>query len=137
LNAVIQSFVTGFPMFALHIGTALGLLILGVAIYVILTPHKELTEIEAGNAAAGLSLAGLVVGLAIPLAAALETATNLYDIAIWGAVTLLMQLAVFAVLNVILHGLSRRIRQREMGAAMLLVGAKISVALILAAALKG
>jgi putative membrane protein len=137
MNAVIQSFVSGFPQFALQTGATLLLLVIGTAIYVVLTPHKELREISEGNAAAGLSLAAMVVGLAIPLAAALETATNLYDVAIWGAVALLVQLLAFSVISLVLHELPRRIRQRELGAAMLLGGANIGVALILAAALKG
>ena len=48
-----------------------------------------------------------------------------------------MQLAVFRLIDLMLHGLPARIAKGEMSAAALLVGAKIATALILAAAVAG
>ena len=64
----------------------------------------------------------------------LTSSTSLIDIAVWGATTLAVQLAVFRLTDLMLHGLPQRIQEGEVSAAALLVGAKIATALILAAA---
>jgi putative membrane protein len=51
--------------------------------------------------------------------------------------TVVIQLLAFRLVDMILTGLPQRIRDGEVSAAVLLVGAKISTALILAAALTG
>ena len=66
-TAPINAFVAGFPDFIIQLGVALGLFILSLIIYVLMTPHKELALIRAGNPSASLAFAGVVVGLAIPL----------------------------------------------------------------------
>jgi putative membrane protein len=47
-----------------------------------------------------------------------------------------VQLLVFRIIDLILHGLPQRIQEGEMSAATLLVGAKVGSALILAAAMR-
>jgi len=49
----------------------------------------------------------------------------------------LVQLLIFRLVDLVLHGLPRRIQDDEMAAAAMLVGAKIATALILAAAVSG
>ena len=51
--------------------------------------------------------------------------------------TVALQLLAFRLVDMLLTGLPQRIRQGEIAAAILLVGAKLSTALILAAALTG
>jgi putative membrane protein len=130
----IQAFATGFPVFLAHSLATFAILLVGAAIYVLLTPHKEITLIREGNSAAAVSLAGVLVGLAIPLAASLRASTNLVEIGLWGAVTVVVQLLVFRLVDMLLRGLPRRIADGELAAAALLVGAKIATALVIAAA---
>jgi len=130
----IQAFAAGFPVFLAHAGVTVLILLLAAALYVLLTPHKEITLIREGNTAAALSLAGVLLGLAIPLAASMKASTNLIEIGLWGVVTVVVQLLVFRLVDMILRGLPRRIQDGEMSAAALLVGAKIATALIVAAA---
>ena len=130
----IQAFAAGFPVFLLHTGVTVAILFAAAAIYVLLTPHKEITLIREGNEAAAVSLGGVLVGLAIPLAASLRASTNVIEIGLWGAVTVLVQLLVFRMVDMILRGLPKRIQEGEMAAAALLVGAKIATALVIAAA---
>ena len=68
----IQAFATGFPVFLLHAGVTVVILFLAAAVYILLTPHKEITLIREGNAAAAISLGGVLIGLALPLAASLK-----------------------------------------------------------------
>jgi putative membrane protein len=133
----ITAFAGGFPTTMFHAGVALLILILGVALYVLLTPHKEVALIREGNAAAAVSLGGIMLGLAIPLATSLAASKTPLEIAIWGAATIVVQLLVFRVVDMVLQGLPQRISEGEMSAAALLVGAKLSTALILAAAMAG
>ena len=133
----IQAFATGFPITLLHFGVTLTILFAAAAIYVMLTPHKEITLIREGNSAAAVSLAGVLVGLAIPLAVSLKASTTLIELALWGAATVLVQLLIFRLVDLVLRGLPKRIQDGEMAAAGVLVGAKLATALILAAAVSG
>ena len=130
----IPAFAAGFPIFLAHSGVTVAILFAAAALYVLLTPHKEITLIREGNAAAAISLAGVLVGLAIPLAASLKASTNVIEIGLWGAVTVVVQLLVFRLTDLILRGLPKRIQEGEISAAALLVGAKLATALVIAAA---
>jgi len=59
------------------------------------------------------------------------------EIALWGVTTIVVQLALFWLVDLLLRGLPQRIKQGEMAAAALLVAAKLAVAAILAAAVSG
>lgn len=133
----IQAFATGFPITLLHIAVTMLILLGAAALYILLTPHKEIALIRDGNAAAAVSLGGVLLGLSIPLAVSLQASTNLIEIGLWGAATVVVQLLVFRLVDVMLHGLPRRIQGGEMSAAALLVGAKLATAVIVAAAVTG
>ena len=133
----IQAFATGFPITLLHAGITVVILFAAAALYVMLTPHKEIALIRDGNASAAVSLGGVLVGLAIPLAVSLKASTTLIELARWGVAITLVQLLVFRLGDLVLHGLPRRIQDDEMAAAAMVVGAKLATALILAAAVSG
>lgn len=130
----IQAFAAGFPVFLAHAGVTVIILFAAAALYILLTPHKEITLIREGNTAAALSLSGVLLGLAIPLSASLKASTNLIEIGLWGAVTVVVQLLVFRLVDMILRGLPKRIQEGEISAAALLVGAKLATAIVIAAA---
>ena len=130
----IQAFASGFPVFLVHSGVTVVILFAAAALYILLTPHKEITLIREGNTAAAVSLGGVLLGLAIPLSASLRASTNVIEIGLWGVVTVFVQLLVFRLVDLILHGLPKRIQDGEVAAAALLVGAKLATALVIAAA---
>jgi putative membrane protein len=133
----IQAFATGFPITLLHAGVTILILLAAAVIYVLMTPHREISLIRAGNAAAAMSLGGVLIGLAIPLAASLSSSTSMIEIGVWGASTVVLQLLIFRLVDMLLRGLPQRIQEGEVSAAALLVGAKIATALIIAAAVSG
>ncbi|MEM6534876.1 MAG: DUF350 domain-containing protein [Pseudomonadota bacterium] len=135
MTATLNSFQQGFPVFLLWTGTAGLLLLVASSIYVLLTPWKELALVKNGNGAAGLALAGAVVGLAIPIASCLASSTTLLDLLLWGSVALLLQLLTYRLIDMILRDVPDRIQNDEAGAAIVLVASKISVAMLLAAGL--
>jgi putative membrane protein len=133
----IQAFATGFPITLLHAGVATLILFLGALLYILLTPHREITLIREGNAAAAVSLSGVLVGMSIPLAVSLNASTSMIEIAVWGLSTVVVQLLIFRLVDLLLRGLPQRIQEGEVAAAALLVGAKLATALIIAAAVAG
>lgn len=131
----ITAFAGAFSEFMMQLGAALGLFIAGLVIYVLLTPHKELALIREGNASASLAFGAVIVGLAIPMASCLEHALSVWDILIWGVVTILIQLIAFRVTDMILRGLPRRIAEGDVAAAIMLMSVKLGVGLLIAGAL--
>ncbi|MBL8544133.1 MAG: DUF350 domain-containing protein [Hyphomonadaceae bacterium] len=134
MTADINAFVSGFPDFIVQLGVALGLFVASLVIYVLMTPHKELALIRAGNPSAALAFGGVVVGLAIPLGSCLAHAFSVFDLLIWGVVTLLIQLLAFRFADIFLRGLPRRIAEGDVAAAVFLMSVKIGLALILSGA---
>ncbi len=133
----LQSFLAGFPNLLLHLGVTLGLLAAAAALYTRITPHDEIALIRHGNAAAAISYSGAVLGLAIPLAFCMAASVSVWDILIWGVVTLLLQLLALRVIEAVMQGMSHRIEAGEVGPAVLLFSVKLSVAAINAAAVTG
>ncbi len=129
----LQAWASGFPLVLLHAGVTLLILVAGAALYALITPHREIQLIREGNSAAAVSFGGILISLAIPLAVSLAASKSMLDIALWGAATLFVQLLVFRLADLVLHGLPQRIQEGEMSAAALLVCAKLATALILAA----
>lgn len=135
MTATLESFRQGFPDFLLMTGTAGLLLLVASTIYILLTPWKELALVRGGNGAAGLALAGAITGLAIPIASCLASSLTLVDLLLWGSVALLLQLLTYRIIDMILRDIPTRIQNDEAGAAIVLIAAKLAVALLLAAGL--
>jgi len=134
-SAPLNAFVAGFPNFIIQLGVALGLFVASLIIYVLMTPHKEFALIRAGNPSAALAFGGVVVGLAIPLGSCLAYAFGLWDLIIWGVITLLLQLLAFRFADMFLRGLPRRIAEGDVAAAVFLMSVKIGLALIISGAI--
>ncbi|WOK35854.1 DUF350 domain-containing protein [Sphingomonas sp. C3-2] len=137
MEPVLQSLVSGLPILLLHLGVALSVFLLALFAYLWLTPHKEMALIREGNQAASISLGGAAIGLAIPLAYCLQSSINIWDLVVWGAVTLLIQIIAFRGVDLILHDLPKRIEHDERSAAIFLATVKIAVAMLNAAAVSG
>lgn len=137
LAALWQALNSGLPVLLLHFATTLALLLVGVLCYVWLTPFRERELIRAGNAAAGLALAGALVALAVPLAATLAVSAIWLDIVLWGAVAVSIQLvAAFAVMA-LFRDFRAAIEDGNVAAAALLVGVQLAIALLNAGAMAG
>ena len=89
----------GLPAFLLYFSLAMALLGLFIAVYVAVTPYKELTLIREGNQAAAISLGGAVVGFVLPLARAVTQSVSALDLVVWGLVALVVQVVVFFVVG--------------------------------------
>ena len=134
MDAVIQSFLSGLPILLLHFSLTIFMLGLGAIIYVLVTPYHEIKLIKKGNSAAALSLSGALIGMGIPLSVAMAGSVNAFDILVYGAVSLVLQLVAYRVTDFVLKGIPERIENGEISAAITMVGIKISISLINAAA---
>src|SRR5687767_1046677 len=133
MDAVIQSIITGLPVLAMHLAVAFAVLAAGIFIYMRITPWEDIRLVRGGNSAAAVALGGAILGLAVPLSACLSGSVSVLDILLWGLITMIIQIVVFRVVDLLLQGLPKRIEAGEMSAAILLVFVKLSVAVIVAA----
>jgi putative membrane protein len=134
---IFASALRALPVFLLHMGVTLAILMLGVLVYMWFTPHHEARLLREGNVAAATSFGSAVLGLALPLAVCLARSVNVPDIVVWGIVALVVQLATFFVMSFIFKDLSSRIENGDMAAAITLASTKLGVAAINAAAISG
>ena len=137
MEAVLESFMTGLPVLLLHYLVTLTMLAIGVTIYLWMTPYKELELIRGGNIAAAVSLGATIISLAMPLAFSMAVSGGVWDIVLWGLVTLVIVLVVYRVIDFLMKDLPRRIELGELGPAILLAAVKLGVSIITAAAVSG
>ena len=137
MSSVIQSFLAGFPILVLHASVTFAMLAAAMFVYIKITPYDEIKLIRDGNTAVAVSLSGAIVGLALPLAFSMASSISVWEVLIWGPVTLVMQLIAFRVADLVVKDLPKRIVAGEMGAAILLVSIKLGAAVINAAAVTG
>jgi putative membrane protein len=111
----------GLLNFLAYFGASVALWGASVALYVQLTPYHEVALIKQGNTAAAWSLAGTVLGLALPLASLAAHAVSLADLALWAGVGLAAQLLLWLVASLtLLRGLKGAIEANQASVGMLL-----------------
>ena len=125
----------GLPAFLLYFSLAMALLGLFIAVYVAVTPYKELTLIREGNAAAAISLGGAVVGFVLPLARAVAQSVSALDLVVWGLVALVVQVVVFFVVGKLVPRFADAIKDGRTSAGILLAALAIGVGLLNAASM--
>jgi len=97
----------GFDDFLVYLGVALVLLALFIAIYIRITPYREMELIRAGNMAASFSLSGSILGFIVPLASAVQHSVSLVDMVIWGVIALVVQVAAFVGVKLMIPSITR------------------------------
>jgi putative membrane protein len=137
MSPEVQAFTNAILIALAHGAISLALLAAGGVLYAFLTPHKEINQIRDGNAAAALSFGGVLVALALPLALSLTASASALEILLWGIMTVVVQLLVFRLIDMLFAGLPQRVAEGEISAAALLVSAKLASAMVLAAAVAG
>lgn len=137
MHPSLESLANGFPYLISYLALVTAIYVVGLVVYVKLTPHKEIALIQQGNMAAAISFSGLVIGLALPLAACLIVKISMMDVLVWGVVSVLMQLFLFRLTDIIFSNLPQRITDDELPTATVLVAFKIAGSIILAVAIAG
>jgi putative membrane protein len=99
----------GFDDFLVYLAVALVLLAIFIALYVRVTPYREFALIREGNMAASFSLSGSVLGFVIPLSSAIQHSVSLVDMALWGLIAMLVQIAAFVGVKLLLPSITQDI----------------------------
>lgn len=103
---VFDSF-AGFDDFLAYLGVSAAYLAVFVAIYIRITPYREMQLIREGNMAASFSLSGAILGFIVPLASAIQHSVSLIDMAIWGLIAMGVQIAAFIVVKLCIPSICR------------------------------
>ncbi|MBK7014113.1 MAG: DUF350 domain-containing protein [Sulfuritalea sp.] len=126
-------FLATLPNFLAYLGAAAVLLAAFVAIYLFVTPYDEIKLIRENNLAAAVSLSGAVLGFAMPIANVIAHSDTLLDLAVWGAIAGLVQLAAWGVARVALPTLKEDIAANRVAPAVFVAALSLTVGLINAA----
>ena len=106
-------FIETLPHFLAYFAAAIGLAVAFLALYVLITPHKEFALIREGNSAAATQLTGTFLGFAVPVAMVIGHSVSIPDMLLWGAVAAIVQLAVFFVIaRLLFKTISQRITDK-------------------------
>jgi putative membrane protein len=108
MNSVLLS-AGGIDDFLVYFALSLVLVAVFLLIYVQVTPYREFALIRDGNVAASLSLSGALLGFIIPLASAVAHSVSLIDMALWGVVALVVQLAAYLAARAFVPNLAQAI----------------------------
>ena len=126
---------SGFDDFLLYFGLSIGFVVLYLAIYVRATPYREFALIRAGNAAAAASLSGSLIGFVLPLASAVVHSVNPWDMALWAAIALAVQIAVYLVVRLLVPDVVRHIPEGKVGAGVFLGVVSLAAGILNAASM--
>ena len=129
-----EYFTAALPHFFAYFGASIALAVAFLAIYVLITPHKELSLIRDGNSAAAVQLTGTFLGFAIPVAIVIGHSVNIPDMLLWGAVAALVQLAVFFVISRLLFkSISNRLSEDCLASGIFVGGMGLGTGILQAA----
>ncbi len=126
-------FIGSLPNFLAYFGIAAVIFALFLLVYVTITPYKELALIRAGNTAAAISLAGTMLGFALPIANVIAHSDTLLDLTLWSLVAGVVQLIAYGVARMALPHLTEDIPAGRVAPATFLATLSLSVGILNAA----
>src|SRR5262245_47785573 len=126
---------SGFDEFLGYFGLSLAYLGVFLAIYVRITPYREIELIRNGNCAAAASLSGAVLGFVLPLASAMVNSVNPVDMALWAAIALVVQLLVYFLVRLLLPGINKHIPEGNVASGVFLGAMAIAAGILNAASM--
>lgn len=123
------------PLYLAFLGATLALLVVALAIYVMLTPYREITLIRQGNRAAACSLGGTALGMAIVLFSTASGTFEVLELAVWGGIGLVGQLAAFLVVSLMIPRFRQGIEEDNVAYGIVLGALSIAMGILNAGAL--
>jgi putative membrane protein len=120
----------GIDEFLIYLAASFVLLTIFVAIYIRITPYREITLIREGNVSAAASLSGAVIGFAIPLAHAIAQSVTFAEMGMWGIIALAVQLLVFFVVRRVMPGIASDIPAGKLAPGLFLGALSIATGML-------
>lgn len=121
------------PAFATFFAAAFAIVAGFLVLYALVTPYNELDLIRQGNVAAAVSLAGALVGIALPVALAVASSHNPYVMIGWGVVACAVQLLAFVAARLALPHIAQDIPRGQLASGIFLASVSLGVGIISAA----
>lgn len=131
--ANIQASLAGFIPFVTYFAAAIGMLLVFMKIYTLMTPHDEMKLIKDNNIAASLVFSAAFFGFSLPLASAAANSLNIVDFIIWGLIACVAQLVVYQIFRRFYPKITARIEQGEVAISIKLATISVTVGLLNAA----
>lgn len=122
--------INSLPAFAGFFAAAVALLAGFLLLYVLVTPYNELTLIRNGNEAAAISLAGVIIGFALPIAVSVAVSHNLYAMIGWGVVAGIVQLLAYVAARLALPQINHNIPQGKVASGVFLASLSVGVGIL-------
>ena len=122
--------INSLPAFASYFITAIVLLGVFAVLYDLITPYNELALIREGNVAAAISLAGAIVGYALPIAVSVAASHNIYVMIGWGVVACLVQLMAYIVARFALPQINLNIPQGKVASGIFLASLSLGIGIL-------
>jgi len=132
-----NSVLAGLPVLLIHLAVTTVIFIVGLAIYLWVTPYHELQLVRRGNIAAAITGSGAMLALVVPLSATMASSVSVPDILLWGVVAIVLQLIAFAAVAILLRELSQAIERGDIAPALVLAATQLSTGILNAAAMSG
>ncbi|KAB2922032.1 MAG: DUF350 domain-containing protein [Dechloromonas sp.] len=117
--------INSLPVFAGFFASAVALLAVFAALYMLVTPYSELKLIREGNTAAAISLTGALLGYALPIAVAVVVSHDLYVMIGWGVVACIVQLLVYVAARLALPQINLAIPQGKVASGIFLAALSV------------
>jgi putative membrane protein len=107
----VLALIAGVPKFVTYLAVSLAVAMLFLAIYVRVTPFRELELVRQGNLAAALSIGGSFIGFCLPLAVTIIYSTNLLDLLLWALVALIVQIGAHFLMRLLIPGMTDAVHE--------------------------
>jgi putative membrane protein len=120
MTSVFDSLAQGFPLLVFYLLAVAAIFVIALYLYVKLTPHNEFKLVGEGNMAAAIHLSSLIIALSLPLAACLIYKVSILDVAMWGTLSVALQLFLFRMTDMIFRGIPDLI-ERDVAAPVLVL----------------
>jgi putative membrane protein len=121
------------PAFLGYFAVSMVLLAVFAFIYTKITPYNEIALIRRGNTAASISLAGTLLGFAMPIANVIAHSDTIPDLIAWSAVACIIQILAYLVARLAVPQLINDIPEGKVAPAVFLASLSVTVGLINAA----
>ena len=135
MNNGLFDYSAGVTAHLMYFGVAIAAVLVFVAIYIAVTPHREFRLIRQGNTAAAISLGGALLGYSVPLAKAVSQSEGLDDMLVWSGVALVAQLIAYGITRLVLPALSADVNEGKIAPAVFLAACSVCIGLLNAAAM--
>lgn len=131
---VLQS-LSGLPAFLIYFVCASVLMAAYLYVYTLITAHNEFDLIGQDKPGAAIALGLSLIGFALPLTSSIAHSDGILDMAIWGVIALIVQVAVYYLARIPVPNLSLRIANGEIAPAIWLGAASIAAGMLNAASM--